>query len=143
MFSKSCEYGIRAVIYIAAQSRRNKLAGVTQIAKATDAPKDFTAKILQDLSRRSIINSIKGRNGGFFIDKKRKPIYLYDIVTAIDGDKIFTSCGLGMKECSERKPCPIHNQFKKVRNDLSKMMKHSTVDDLVNGLEKKLSFLKK
>src|SRR5579871_2145694 len=130
MFSKSCEYGIRAVIYIAAKSKSNMRVSITDIAKATVAPKDFTAKILQDLGRRGIISSLKGPKGGFFIVKQRKPIYLYDIITAIDGDKIFKGCGLGLNECSENKPCPIHNRFKKIRNELKKVAENTSIQQL-------------
>jgi Rrf2 family transcriptional regulator, iron-sulfur cluster assembly transcription factor len=62
MFSKACEYGIRAVIYIWAQTKEGKKLGVKDICKEIDAPEYFTAKILQSLARQSIISSSKGPN---------------------------------------------------------------------------------
>ena len=70
MFSKTCEYGIRATIFIASQSYQNTRVGLKDIAKKIDSPEAFTAKILQILSRSAIIRSIKGVGGGFEIPKE-------------------------------------------------------------------------
>ena len=69
MFSKACEYAIRATIYIAVQSSQNLRVGLKNISKEIDSPEPFTAKILQQLSKNNIIESIKGPPGGFQIDK--------------------------------------------------------------------------
>lgn len=143
MFSKACEYGIRATIYIASRSRNGERAGIKDICKEIGAPEHFTAKILQNLSRMRIISSIKGPNGGFYLDEGAKNIKLIDVVRAIDGDKLFTGCGLGIKECSETKPCPIHNEFKAIRNSLQQMLESTSLTDLTEDLEKGLVFLKR
>src|SRR5690606_13422884 len=97
MFSKACEYGIRAVIIIESYSKNNKKIGIKEICNGINAPEPFTAKILQNLRKLDIINSTKGPNGGFFIEKD-KDIKLIEIVLAIDGDNIITKCGLGRSE---------------------------------------------
>src|SRR5690606_11344144 len=66
MFSKACEYGIRAVIIIESYSKNNKKIGIKEICNGINAPEPFTAKILQNLRKLDIINSTKGPNGGFF-----------------------------------------------------------------------------
>jgi Rrf2 family transcriptional regulator, iron-sulfur cluster assembly transcription factor len=142
MFSKTCEYAIRATIYIAEQSNLDKRVGLKDIAKAIGSPEAFTAKILQQLSKDQIIDSVKGPSGGFSIDKKKlKILKLSKVVEAIDGDSIFKGCALGFKECSERKPCPVHNKFKLVREDLRKMLEDTSVLELTLNLEKGLTFL--
>lgn len=143
MFSKACEYGIRAMIYIASKSRSGERAGIKDICKEIGAPEHFTAKILQNLSRMNIISSVKGPNGGFYLDGSEKDVKLIDVVKAIDGDKLFTGCGLGIKECSETKPCPIHYEFKKVRDSLQLMLENTSINDLTADLEKGLVFLKR
>ena len=70
MFSKTCEYAIRATIYIAEQSNLDRRVGIKDIAKAIDSPEPFIAKILQQLSKDQIIESVKGPSGGFSMDKK-------------------------------------------------------------------------
>ncbi|WP_317900058.1 RrF2 family transcriptional regulator [Aurantibacillus circumpalustris] len=142
MFSKSCEYAIRATIYIAVQSNQDRRVGIKDISKEIDSPEAFTAKILQQLSRERIIDSVKGPNGGFAIDTERmSKIKLSQIVLAIDGDSVYKGCGLGFKECSEKQPCPVHDKFKVVRNELRKMLESTTVLELSLGLKKGLTFL--
>jgi Rrf2 family iron-sulfur cluster assembly transcriptional regulator len=121
MFSKSCEYAIRATIFIATQSQSNANIGIKEIAKEIDSPIAFTAKILQVLVKNNILKSTKGVGGGFMILKNDlKNLKLSDIVIAIDGNSVFLKCGLGLSNCSEDHPCPVHEKFKFVKKDLKK-----------------------
>ncbi len=144
MFSKACEYGIRATLHIAKQSQSGNRVSLKDIAKAIDSPEAFTAKILQQLSRNGIIHSMKGPAGGFEIDRKElNKIKLSHIVTAIDGDSIYKGCGLGLKECNELRPCPVHDRFKAIRDDLKTMLETTGIKELANGLNEGLTFLKR
>lgn len=134
MFSKACENGIRALTVLGKQGSDGKPMRVKEICKVSNTPEPFTAKILQNLVKKRIIKSAKGPNGGFYIDKQTADINLYDIVEAIDGTQLFTKCGLGLSACNASKPCPLHNKFEVLRDDLMKMCKSSNLDDLVNGL---------
>ncbi len=141
MFSKACEYGIRSVLFIAQQSQQDVRPNITEIAKAVDSPEPFTAKICQQLARAGIILSKKGPNGGFYI-KKDSSLKLADIVSAIDGDSIFTGCSLGLPECSSEHPCPVHDQFMSIREGLKNMCENTTVMQLADKLEQGDTFLK-
>ena len=144
MFSKACEYGIRAAIYIAEQSQQDRRVGLKDVAKAIESPEAYTSKILQQLSRSSIIRSDKGPTGGFSMGKQElEKVKLSTIVSAIDGDQIYVGCGLGLKKCNEKMPCPVHNQFKVIRDELKKMLETTTVKSLSLDLEKGLTFLKR
>lgn len=142
MFSKACEYAIRASLYISMKSIDGSKLGIKEIAKEIDSPVHFTAKILQSLSREGIVSSVKGPNGGFYLDPKSKPIALNAIVKAIDGDNILHSCSLGLKECSDKFPCPIHQDIKTYKERLRKIMKEKTVQQLANDLAKGKTFLR-
>lgn len=143
MFSKACEYGIRAAIYIAEQSQSDRRASLKQVAAAIESPTAYTSKILQKLSRNNIINSDKGPTGGFSMDtQKLDKVKLSTIVFAIDGDNIYNGCGLGLKKCNEKMPCPVHNQFKLIRDELKTMLETTTVKSLAVNFEKGLTFLK-
>ncbi len=143
MFSKACEYGIRASIYIASQSHKEKRSSLKTIAKQIGSPEAFTAKILQQLSKNNIISSVKGPNGGFEIEKKLiGKVKLSQIVLAIDGDSIYKGCGLGLKECSEKVPCPVHHQFKAIRNSIIHMLESTNLTELSLGLKDGSTFLK-
>lgn len=143
MFSKTCEYGIRATIFIASQSYQDQRVGLKDIAKKIDSPEAFTAKILQILSKNNIVNSIKGVGGGFEIPKETmSQIKLAQIVTAIDGDSVFTGCGLGLSQCSEDHPCPVHDKFKSIRNELAFMLENTNLEELALGIKSGDTFLR-
>ena len=143
IFSKACEYGIRAAIYIALQSLEGARANLKDISAEIESPEAFTAKILQLLVKGNIIISVKGAMGGFEIDRKKMGrIRLQDIVFAIDGgfnDKI---CVLGLKECSQKHPCPVHDQYKHIKSNLISMMQNTTLYDMAVSLQKGLTCLK-
>ena len=140
MFSKACEYAIKAVLHIAHKSRSEERVGVKDIAKAIDSPEAFTGKIMQQLSKSGLVKSIKGPSGGFWMgEEERKSANLKDIVKIIDGDKLYTECGLGLKQCNDKSPCPVHDEYKEIRDALVKMHTETNLDDLAEKLEQDAS----
>jgi Rrf2 family protein len=143
MFSKACEYGIKASIFIAINSYEGKRVSPKEISEEIDSPTAFTAKILQALVRDNIINSIKGAYGGFEIDKNKiSSIKLSQIVNAIDGDNIYKGCGLGLHTCDEDHPCPVHDKFKIVRSELRDMLENTNLEQLALDIKSGVAFLK-
>jgi len=143
MFSKTCEYAIRALIFIAQKSELGIKVGIREIAEGIASPEHFIAKILQDLCRQGLLQSAKGPHGGFFLNESSKNNTLADVVMAIDGDKIFRGCGLGLRNCSEKKPCPLHDEFKVIRQQMYDMLKSMSVTDFNNELSQGIRFLKR
>jgi len=143
MFSKSCEYGLRAVVFIAQESLEGRKPGSVQVSNAIDSPEAFTGKILQILKKKKVIDSIKGPYGGFYMPEERiKSISISKIVTAIDGDSVYTSCGMGLKACDEKAPCYLHDYFATIRGDLKRMLEENTLYNMLHdeaGIKKNLS----
>jgi len=143
MFSKACEYGIKASIFIAINSYEGKLVSPKEIAIEIDSPQAFTAKILQALVKHDIVNSVKGAYGGFEIDKNKiATVKLNHIVNAIDGDSIYNECGLGLHKCDEAHPCPVHDKFKAIRDGLKFMLEETSLEELALNIKSGASFLK-
>ncbi len=128
MLSKTCEYALRAMIYVAQHSNEHKMVNIREIAANIDSPELFIGKILQSLSKKGFLQSSKGRNGGFYLSEKDARNSLADIVLAVDGDKIFTGCGVGLHYCSEKHPCPIHHEYKKTRKEVYRIYKQATLE---------------
>lgn len=144
MFSKTCEYGIKALIFIAFQSGFQKRVGLNDIAEEINSPVSFTAKILQKLVKNGLLKSLKGPTGGFVIDEiMAEQITLSMIVSAIDGEAVYKGCGLGLEDCNEDKPCPVHHKFKAVRDELRDMLEKTTLKELTLGIDGGLTFLRR
>ncbi len=143
MFSKACEYGIKASIFIARESIQGNRVNLKQIADSVDSPEAYTAKILQQLVKSGIISSVKGKMGGFEMNKNELTnIKLVNIIQAIDGDGLYHSCVLGLNECDSSKPCALHRRIFEVRKDLQKMLEVTTMNDLIDDIDNGLAFLK-
>ncbi|MFB9055808.1 RrF2 family transcriptional regulator [Mariniflexile ostreae] len=143
MFSKACEYGIKATIFIATKSYEGIRVSPKEIAQEINSPQAFTAKILQALVKHNVVNSVKGAYGGFEIDVKDiSHIKLSQIVNAIDGDSIYKGCGLGLEKCDENHPCPVHYKFKGVRDELKYMLENTNLEELAKNITSGTSFLK-
>ena len=130
MLSKTAEYAIRALVYIQLQNWEGKRPGYREIAREIESPEHFTAKILQVMTRFDLINSLKGRNGGFAFDERDEPLQLYRVIVAIDGEKSFTHCSFGFKSCDGENKCPLHDEFSKIRNNFEKLVKTETIQNL-------------
>ncbi|WP_026898786.1 RrF2 family transcriptional regulator [Daejeonella oryzae] len=141
MISKACKYGIRATVFVASKIELGIKLNVKEIAKEVDAPEAFTAKILQILNKHRIITSLKGPYGGFFIDQFQLEQPVINIVNAIDGMAVFRECGLGLEQCSEKHPCPMHNQYKIAREALLDAFQKTTIGQLASQLSDGTSFI--
>ena len=142
MFSKTCEYGIKAVLYIAGQSLRKVRSKMSDIVQQIGSPEAFTGKVLGTLSRHGIIDSYTGPHGGFEISQERlHVITIADIVRAIEGDDFFEDCVLGLGICDEGHPCPMHHAVEPVRREMMDVLQQATVYELAMGLKNEVSLL--
>lgn len=130
MFSKTCEYAIKIMVFIKTLEAKGDHVGLKLIAKEIDSPQAFTAKILQRLVRAKLLKSVRGPHGGFKINKKFGPIYLKNIVEAIDGDALLSSCVLGFEECSAQEPCAVHYKFVEIRNQLKTTLSETHIEEI-------------
>jgi Rrf2 family protein len=136
MFSKSTEYALRAIIYLAQKSSPEQKIGITELSKAIDSPQSFTAKILQKLTRDQVlISSITGPNGGFYLKDSAKKKSLLHVIDLLDEKEVVTGCILGLKECSEKNPCPMHVQYVKIKPLLLDMLSQKTITELAKEMK--------
>ncbi|HRX29887.1 MAG TPA: Rrf2 family transcriptional regulator [Saprospiraceae bacterium] len=135
MFSKSCQYALQAILYIAMYSSDQNLVTLKEISDSQDIPKHFLGKIMQELSKRKFVISITGPNGGFYLSEPPESMYLMSIVEAIDGLGIFDVCGIGFKTCSDASPCPLHKDFKIVKNEIRQLLSQKSVVELCQDVK--------
>jgi len=140
IFSKKCEYGLQAVLYLAAHIDRENIPA-EEIATKLSIPREFVSKILQKLTESGIVSSQKGKSGGFSIAKDPKRIKLLDIVTAIDGLAMFNSCVLGFPNCNPDNPCPLHHKWGELRTKAYQMLTDENLDEFKEKTLRKVNNL--
>lgn len=129
--SKSCIYGMRAAIYIAAV-KGNQFLSIREISEKLDISFHFLTKILQKLSQDGIMNSYRGPKGGIMLARSSDSITLFDLVRSIDGDNIFTECFLGLPNCGNSLPCPLHDQWAGIRTNIAKVLASTKLSELAD-----------
>ncbi len=132
MLSNTSKYAIRAVIYLALYSTKEKKAGIKEIAEKLNIPSPFLGKILQLLARHGILGSTKGPNGGFYLNKPALDISLMEIIELIDGTDSFSACAIRTEPCSYEKPCSVHHKIAQLRNEERMLYSTESIADLVS-----------
>jgi len=135
MFSKSTEYALRATLFIARRASEEKKANIKMVAEGIDAPPSFTAKILQQLTKKEtgIISSVSGPSGGLYISEQAQQLPLYRVLELMDEIKIIEKCILGLPKCSDTHPCAMHRSYKIIKQDLLKVFREKTIAELARS----------
>jgi Rrf2 family protein len=104
-------------------------------------PRHFVAKILQDLVRKGLLISARGRGGGFALAYPPRQITLYDVVERIDGTEWLDECIVGMAQCDNEQPCPLHDQWKAMRERMYEFLTTTTLEQMSWTLQRKLKLM--
>jgi len=141
MLSNKCKYAIRSVLFLAVESSQENKFSAKEIASELKIPLPFLGKILQDLVRKKLISSTKGPKGGFYLNENNLNGSIIDIIEVIDGLSFFTSCTLGLLNCSDSAPCPIHEEFKACRSNIENLFRSKTVKEISKDIESTFTYL--
>ena len=129
LFSKACEYGIRAVIYLAVNQER-PFVPIKEISEMLNISFHFLTKILQDLTAAGLIKSQKGAKGGVGLNNSADKITVYDVVKVLDGETLFEECVLGLPGCSDDNPCSLHKHWRNIKLEIQNSLKTETMDNV-------------
>jgi Rrf2 family protein len=137
ILSKSCVYGLRATLYVASFDADRKFVPIREVAEELQISFHFLTKILQQLTEAGLMESYRGPNGGIALAGDAAKKSLLDVVKAIDGDSIFQTCILGLADCSDKHPCPLHGVWGTQRKQLFNALKKTSLGDLRGPLMRK------
>ncbi len=130
LYSRTAKYGIKALVYLT-ETADDDYKTVDFIAKRTDIPADFLGKIFQELAKRDLLQSQRGRGGGFRPARPGDEISLLEVVKSIDGDDVFDRCLFDTKKCGQGGTCPLHDDWVPIRKQLTSLLAEKTVGDLI------------
>jgi len=130
VLSQTCRYAIRALAFMAAEPEQWHDVG--SMAKALDIPANYLSKILGQFSKLDLLASRKGRGGGYRLARDPATVCLRDIVLPIDGSERSARCAFGLPECSDDDPCPLHDEWKQVKERFENMLSTRTLADIAD-----------
>ncbi len=142
IYTDSGKYAIRAITYLAACPEELLPVSAADVAESESIPPYYLAKVLQDLARVGILESVRGRGGGFLLKNPPDEIRVMDVLRAVENtNRLTEDCVLGIAECNDDVPCPMHDTWQAFRESLLGRLEDMTVTDLVKEMERKRSHL--
>ncbi len=129
LFSKASTYGIRAVLYLTLHTEKSFIS-VREISEALGISYHFLGKIFQSLAQSGLIESYKGPNGGIRLAKNPEKLTLLDVYRVLDGMALFRNCVFGLEACNDKNPCPMHNKWLPVRQEIYSILKNTNFAEL-------------
>jgi Rrf2 family transcriptional regulator, iron-sulfur cluster assembly transcription factor len=135
LFSRECEYALQAAVYLALKPA-GRLTPIKELTAKLGIPHHFLAKILQRLTRKGILVSLKGPTGGFRLADEPEKVTLFRIVEAIDGNALVTSCIMGFSQCSGKNPCAVHDHWAKLRDGVHTMLAEKSIGEISPEMRK-------
>ena len=140
LYSNPCEYAIRALTELALRDGA-EWVDVGTIAEAAELPRAYLGKILKGLVEAGILRSTRGPGGGYRLARDPESISLLDVKVAIDGERDLERCAVGLDPCSDETPCPLHDDFKRLRTEIRDYLASTSLEQIARGIREKSALL--
>lgn len=131
IYSKTCEYAIRSLVYF---TRYEGKAFVTarEVSRSTKVPPAYVAKIFQCLAKSGILGSVRGPKGGYSLLVPPARLSILKVMPAVDDSakSPFSNCVMGLRRCSDRNPCPLHECWTRAKDRMLQTLATSTILDV-------------
>ena len=130
MFNQKTKNAIRIICFLSENQEYDKKYGAITIANSLELKSPFVSKILQELARKNIISSTKGRGGGFYLSEENQKNTIMDLISVFEDHKKIYNCILGLPECSDSNPCVLHYIYKDFKLDISDFLEKN-IDKII------------
>lgn len=134
LIKRKTDYAIRSILYLC--EKKERMADVNEISKKKHIPKIFLAKILQKLSKKSIVKSLKGRKGGFYLAKDPSKLTLMEIIEIMQGPISINICAVEKRKCKFSNICSVHPVWVEMRKEIEKELKRISFKKLIKKMKK-------
>ncbi len=129
MFSQTTEYAMRAMASLALKP--DSLVATPELAKQTQVPANYLAKVLQQLAGADLIVGRRGVGGGYKLARPAAQINLLEVINAVTSLKRITSCPLGLPNHGPNL-CPLHRRQDEAAAAVIKVYSGVSLQDLLD-----------
>jgi Rrf2 family protein len=119
--TRETDYAIRCVLYLS--RTRGTVTMVDEISREMCIPKSFLAKILQKLTKSSIVKSYRGVKGGFQLARPPREISLLDVIESVQGTVAMNVCAVDKTACGLSRSCTVHPVWVEARRQIEKFLR--------------------
>lgn len=135
VLSNASEYGLRALLYMVSKGEKQEYVSIREMAEYLGISFPFLTKILQTLTQGNILVSYRGPKGGVAFNISPEKILLSEVVLLLEGRDFFDQCLLGLPNCGECAPCPMHAFWKDIKSALRYKLEHTTLAEMGRSIE--------
>ena len=137
MLSKKTKYGIKAITYLASQSKPEPVQ-ISEIARHENIPQKFLESILLTLRNTGFLGSKKGKGGGYYLLKEPGEILMTTVIRVLEGPIAMVPCvSLNFYEkcddCPDENKCAVHKLMLQVRDSVLEVYRNNTLADLISA----------
>ncbi len=132
LYSKGCEYTLRALIASAPDGKVKRFRA-KDVCRRSGVPEPYARKALQALAQAGLLRSVLGPGGGYELGRDPTDITLLEVIRLVDGADTFDHCLLGLPECGETQPCPLHDVWSSAKETLLEALESKTLRDLLDS----------
>jgi Rrf2 family protein len=127
--SSTSQQAIQAVLHIARAGDERPMR-VDEIAATLGYPRNYLSKTMHVLARAGVLRSERGRRGGFRLAVHPSRLPLARVIAPFEpaGDR---RCLDGRPSCSDARPCPAHNRWKKIARQVDAFFRTTTIATLL------------
>ena len=136
LYSKGCEYTLRALI-CGLELTNGQGFRAEDACREAKVPESFTRKGFQRLAHRGILQTVKGPGGGYRFPSSTRTISILQIVRIVDGEEAYRHCVMGLSQCVDKAPCPIHEIWKKMKKRLIGELSRTSLHQIIHSSKKK------
>jgi Rrf2 family protein len=128
--TKKADYGLIAVKHLAAMPGNGRAASAKEIADAYGIPLPLLAKILQKLTKTGLLFSVPGSSGGYKLARRPEKISALEVIHAIDGPIILTTCFTAHGRCDQSEKCTVREPLRKVHEAIIHLLDRITISEM-------------
>lgn len=129
MFSQTVEYALRAVVHLASAAPNPRTT--EEIAKATQVPQAYLAKVVQNLVQAGILKSQRGIGGGIALVKKPADLTILEVVNAVDPIHRIKTCPLNLAAHGVNL-CPLHRRVDNALASVEAAFRDTTLQEILD-----------
>ena len=134
MLSRKSKYGLKALLLLADEEGKGPVQA-SELAERQRLPKKFLEAILLDLTRHGLLQSKKGRGGGYVLNRKPGDITIGQVVRILNGPLALVPCVSQTaysrcEECIDEKTCGVHLAMKEVRDATARILDNTSLAGL-------------
>lgn len=133
MLNQSAEYALRAVTVFAGLAE-DESVHAAELATTLGIPANYLSKILHQMAAAGILNSRRGRGGGFQLAVPASTLTLATVIEPFEDLTRYRTCFLGGAVCNDRAACAAHHEWKPIANAMLEFLTTTTCDTLAGKI---------